>query len=308
MDVLTFVNRTKEDRKMTKTLPLTADGSWLSKYALAMAGLTFGLMALGSATRVMNAGLSCPDWPLCYGAVIPAAQMNLQVFLEWFHRLVASGTGLLTLAFAGLAWWYRQSLPRWVPWSGVLAVTIVVWQGILGGLTVTELLRFDIVTAHLGTGMAFFATWITIGLAMQPSSSFDGAKNLTIVALVATVLVYGQSILGALVASQWALHQCLANTDLCQVMHNHLWGVLPATIGVSLIPIWVWRTPTAPPLVHSLAKTIVWLLVAQILLGVGTYQLHLEVETLTVMHQSVAAALLGSCLAVTILAGKGIKQ
>ncbi len=290
---------------MTKTLPLTDNGRWLSNYALVMGAITFGLMALGSTTRVMNAGLSCPDWPLCYGEVVPAQQMNLQVFLEWFHRLVASSVGLLTLAFGGLTWWYRHSLPRWVPWSGLVAITIVVVQGILGGLTVTELLRFDIVTAHLAMGMLFFGAWITIGLAMKSGSVFPGAGSLAIVALVATVLVYGQSILGGLVASQWALHQCLANTELCQVMHNHLWGVVPATIGVSLVPLWTWKTPDAPVLIHRLAQTIVVLLVGQILLGVGTYQLHLEVEALTVMHQSVAAALFGSCLAVTILAAKG---
>jgi heme a synthase len=38
---------------------------------LVLAGCTLCLMALGSATRVMNAGLSCPDWPLCYGGLLP---------------------------------------------------------------------------------------------------------------------------------------------------------------------------------------------------------------------------------------------
>lgn len=30
---------------------------------------TLILMAIGSATRVMNAGLACPDWPLCYSTL-----------------------------------------------------------------------------------------------------------------------------------------------------------------------------------------------------------------------------------------------
>ncbi|NER25873.1 MAG: heme A synthase, partial [Symploca sp. SIO1C2] len=46
-----------------------------------MAIATLLLMAVGSATRVMNAGLACPDWPLCYGQLVPTQQMNLQVFL-----------------------------------------------------------------------------------------------------------------------------------------------------------------------------------------------------------------------------------
>ena len=45
------------------------------------------LVVIGGATRVMEAGLACPDWPLCYGTLLPGKQMNAQVFLEWFHRL-----------------------------------------------------------------------------------------------------------------------------------------------------------------------------------------------------------------------------
>ena len=65
---------------------------------------TLILMAIGSATRVMNAGLACPDWPLCYGELVPAKQMNLQVFLEWFHRLDAALIGLSAIALFGLSW------------------------------------------------------------------------------------------------------------------------------------------------------------------------------------------------------------
>jgi Cytochrome oxidase assembly protein len=60
--------------------------SWMMRLVFALAFSTLFLMALGSATRVMNAGLSCPDWPLCYGEIVPREQMNLEVFLEWFHR------------------------------------------------------------------------------------------------------------------------------------------------------------------------------------------------------------------------------
>ena len=67
---------------------------WVWKLCIA----TLILMAIGSATRVMNAGLACPDWPLCYGTLVPRSQMNLQVFLEWFHRLDAALIGLGAIA------------------------------------------------------------------------------------------------------------------------------------------------------------------------------------------------------------------
>ena len=39
------------------------------------------LIVIGGATRVMEAGLACPDWPLCYGTFLPLNHMNLRVFL-----------------------------------------------------------------------------------------------------------------------------------------------------------------------------------------------------------------------------------
>jgi len=53
------------------------------------------LIVIGGATRVMEAGLACPDWPLCYGSFLPFSHMNLRVFLEWFHRLDAFLVGIL---------------------------------------------------------------------------------------------------------------------------------------------------------------------------------------------------------------------
>ena len=55
------------------------------------------LVVIGGATRVMEAGLACPDWPLCYGSFLPGRQMNLQVFLEWFHRLDAFFVGIVLI-------------------------------------------------------------------------------------------------------------------------------------------------------------------------------------------------------------------
>ncbi len=87
----------------------------IRRLVLGMAAATLFLMAIGSATRVMNAGLACPDWPLCYGELIPRQQMNLQVFLEWFHRLIASSMGLFAIALVSLSWWFRRSVPGWLP-------------------------------------------------------------------------------------------------------------------------------------------------------------------------------------------------
>jgi heme a synthase len=269
---------------------------------------TLLLMAVGSATRVMNAGLACPDWPLCYGQLVPTQQMNLQVFLEWFHRLDAGLIGLSTLLLAGLAWWKRQQLPSWLPWSTTFALSLILIQGGLGALTVTELLRFDLVTAHLGTALLFFSTLLVIGTCLlpidpQPTSAVTAGWQAQGVwlSLSATVFVYIQSILGGLVGSRWALHQCFGNSELCLVMNSHIIGVVPATLSSIAVIISIWRNPILPKYMLVLANLTGGLLITQIWLGIATFKLHLQVEPLTVIHQSIGAMLLGTLFVITVL-------
>ncbi len=294
--------------------PTFADRDWpmqrrLAWFALGLAACTVALMALGSATRVMNAGLSCPDWPLCYGTLLPQNQMNLQVFLEWFHRLVASVIGFGTIVMTGTAFVYRSRLPRWTPQAMSLALLLVLFQGVLGGLTVTQLLRFDIVTAHLGTGLAFFSTLLTIGLSLLPDRPTAQPRrstgSLRWFGLAAAIAVYAQSLLGGLVASQWALHQCFGNTQLCGVLNTHLIGVVPATLTTVAVLVWLARyRAQLDPALQRLGWLVAGLLLAQIGLGFATFRLHLQVEPLTVAHQTIGAALLGSLIATTTLAWK----
>lgn len=272
--------------------------SWVWKIAIA----TWLLMAVGSATRVMNAGLACPDWPLCYGELVPAAQMNLQVFLEWFHRLDAALIGLSAIALTALSAWFRHRLPGWLPWASAFALFLIIFQGILGGLTVTELLRFDIVTAHLGTALVFFSTLVAIAMMLTPYQATGTVGNLPWVSSIAAVLIYLQSLLGALVGSRWALHQCFGASQLCAVMNSHIVGIVPATVATLAVVFIAWRTPALSLKLRQLANWAGLCLIAQLILGVATFRLRLQVEPLTVAHQAVGAALLGTLVALTALA------
>ena len=263
---------------------------------------TLALMAVGSATRVMNAGLACPDWPLCYGQLVPRSQMNLQVFLEWFHRMDAALIGLSTLWLVALSGWYRRQVPRWLPWATTAALALIGFQGLLGGLTVTQLLRFDIVTAHLGTALLFFSAMLMIGAGLLPCTSTGTVGRLPWLGLGATVLVYGQCLLGGLVGSRWAAHQCFGLGELCQVMNSHLIGVLPSTVAVLALTQAVWRTPALSYPLRQLGNLASVLLVFQLVMGITTFRLHLQVEPLTVVHHTLGAALLGTLVCFTTLA------
>jgi heme A synthase len=117
-------------------------------------------MLLGAYTSTIGAGLSCPDWPMCYGTVVPFFHPEIvaaspytagQIFAEWAHRGVAMVVGLLIFGTAITAW--RREMPSLVKWSASIAVAILPVQILLGGLTVTEGLQPFIVTSHLGTAV-----------------------------------------------------------------------------------------------------------------------------------------------------------
>jgi cytochrome c oxidase assembly protein subunit 15 len=191
----------------------------------------------------------------------------------------------------------------------------VVFQGILGGLTVTQLLRFDIVTAHLGTGLLFFSSLLAIATALTNQANQITSKELpkstpklAWLGLAAALLVYVQSILGALVASQWALHQCFATQDMCIVLNTHLFGVIPATIASVAVVVMSWLTKMILPLLRRIASVAGLLIIAQVAIGYATYKLHLQVEPLTIAHQATGSALLGSLVCFTVLAFRASRQ
>lgn len=265
-------------------------------YALVLSVIL--LMALGGMTRVMNAGLSCPDWPLCFGTLFP--EMNLEIFLEWFHRVVATAIGAVTLFLFGFSWWTRKQLPKGVPfWTG-LALGTVLFQGILGGLTVTKSLRFDIVTAHLGTATLFLLILVGLAAALTPFQATGKKGPLLGLSVIAAVCSYIQVILGGLVASQWALQSCMGDGILCQIMNNHLFGVVPTTLMVLVIGVTAWRMKTYHPTIRRLSLGAVGLLFLQIIWGVTAFEIQLTAPLVTVAHLITGVTLVATLVALAV--------
>ena len=261
------------------------------------------LVAIGGATRVMEAGLACPDWPLCYGRFLPGQQMNVQVFLEWFHRLDAFVVGVALLVFVGVGVSLRRRLPTWLPWMASLALGLVAFQGALGALTVTHLLASPLVTAHLATALVLVSlvSGLYQRLAMAPEvSSQSPAVPRWWQALVALalVLVFGQCLLGGLMASQWAADQCLAVGEACHWLLAHRQLGLGAAGGVALMAATAPLLPRGLGHLQGLAFGAIGLVALQISLGIWTLRLQLAVPAVTVAHQLVAALLVALLSAV----------
>ena len=255
------------------------------------------LVGIGGATRVMEAGLACPDWPLCYGSLLPGRQMNLQVFLEWFHRLDAFVVGMGLLVQAALSTWWRRDLPRAVPWLSGCALLLVAVQGGLGALTVTLLLPFSVVTAHLVTALLLVALLSACTqVLLEPSTSaraprvsrFSFDRLWPWLIGVVALLALGQCLLGGLMATQWAAGRCLSSGEGCGWLLAHRLGARPVAAAVLLAASWgLWRRQ-AERVLAALAAVAV---ASQVALGVMSLRLTLAVPAVTVAHQLMAAFL-----------------
>ena len=174
---------------------------WRHRYAVVCACATAVLLVAGGLVTSTGSGLAVPDWPLSFGKVFPP--MEGGVLFEHGHRLIAAGTGLLTLVLA--AWFGRREPRTWARRLAYLAIGAVVAQGLLGGLTVLLRLPPPVSVLHACLAQGFFGVVVLLAVATSrdfvegpPASHLDAeAAPLWTLGAAATGLVFAQLILGA---------------------------------------------------------------------------------------------------------------
>ncbi len=273
----------------------------------------FLLVTLGGLVRNAGAGLSCPDWPLCFGRFLPP--MNVQVFLEWFHRLVAGVVSTVLLGAAVLTGFVPSLRARYGK-PLALALFLLAAQVILGGMTVLGLLSPKWVVSHLGVGLAFFGALLFVALRAwdeQPQGTVSTGPThgsaLRAAATVTLMTVYAQAILGGLVSSNYAALACpdfptcnglwwprFEGTVAYQMLHRL--GAGAATVAVSVFFVALHRRRSE---ISPWASTLMWLLpvllTAQVLLGIYTVLWGLPLP-LSVAHLATATMLLATLLVI----------
>ncbi|RDI98629.1 heme A synthase [Dyella solisilvae] len=356
--------------------------------ALLAAVFAFGVVMFGAFVRLSNAGLSCPDWPTCYGrATWPEQQHEIaqanqafpdrpyethKAWREQVHRFLAGTLGTLVFALALIASWRRPwtryavivgavcaaigvgmyirgehhwslllsmlaiglpliaalGLGRPGAWRiSVLALSVVVFQAMLGMWTVTLLLKPIVVMGHLMGGITTFALLAYAALRFNGVSARDDSyAGVRSAVAFGIVLLLAQIALGGWTSSNYAalacgtdfpkcLGQWLPPTDFHEgfvlwrgVGVNYEGGVLDMAarsaiqiahrIGALVVfcyLAWLSHRVSRRGL-RAQGRAIALVLVTQVLLGISNVHFGLPLPVAT-LHNGVAALLLFTLLA-----------
>ena len=192
--------------------------------------MAFVVIALGAWTRLVDAGLGCPDWPGCYGFVfwpndeaeIALAESRFPMFPydinkaipEQVHRIFAASLGVIAIILVALSSnTQSKSIQRW----SIFLLVLICCQGLFGYLTVSLKLLPIIVTIHLFGG---FATLTLLYFIYLKSRNFQilnqiNISHLKIIASVAMAVLIFQIFLGVWTSTNYASLAC-ADFPTCQ--------------------------------------------------------------------------------------------
>lgn len=281
---------------------------WL---AWATAVMTLGVITLGGTVKAYGAGLACPDWPLCFGRLIPP--LDGLVLLEWGHRLAVSILSVLSLVTAVAGLRAREGRGLWA-WGSVVALGLLVLQAVLGGMTVIFKLNPFVDAMHMAVGTAFFSTWVVLAVSASLAErvAVGPRPRLWLVPLVAALAAWATMVAGSftkaagagLACRGWPLcnGQLIPSGELLVVVHfAHRLVALVAVLTILYSVSFVFRHGGGKTTLIVPAAGAAGLAVIQVLLG-AVAKLRLLPPPVTVAHVAVGAVLLGTLVALATAA------
>lgn len=282
---------------------------WPHRFALSTAAATLLLIFVGGLVTNTGAGLAVPDWPTTFGYnmfLYPWSQMVGGIFYEHSHRLIGSLVGLLTVALA-LVLWVKEpggSARR----LGVVAVGVVIVQGVLGGLRVILMSAgTELALIHGLLAQAFFALIVSVVVLTSAEWKYrpgmiitadDGA--LSRLCLLTTGALYLQIAVGGML------------THIGDWFPAHLLCAALTTICVCRLAIRILRHHSGQAQFARPLTLLTGLLGLQLLLGLGSYVnrfTSLEIPfaavtrlALPTVHRITGALMLAACIVLTLRA------
>ena len=198
---------------------------------LSLFGICFAfvVIALGAWTRLVDAGLGCPDWPGCYGFVVfPTTEAEIQLaesrypqfpyeidkaIPEVVHRYFAAALGFLAILLVYFA--FKYQLPKKIKAITSFLLFFICCQGLFGYLTVSLKLLPIIVTGHLFGGFITLSLFFYLFLNTTNGIKNHNIGHLKILGGVALFALIVQIFLGVWTSTNYASLAC-ADFPTCQ--------------------------------------------------------------------------------------------
>ncbi|MFT6229586.1 MAG: cytochrome c oxidase assembly protein subunit 15, partial [Myxococcota bacterium] len=246
-----------------------------------------------------EAGLACPDWPLCFGEAVPA--FNLEIAFEVGHRYLAGFISLVFVVVSVLALRNPHLRRRAGPWIGVGAIVLAT-QIVFGALTVTELLSPPVVTTHLILGNTFSALLFGLALTLReagfPRRRAPVGTLPKVAAGVLAVTLFAQLALGGLVS---ASHAGLACGTWPSCNGNGWFPTVEGLVGLQVmhritaytlatVAFGVFFSSRMRGRFGAASGVLVLVVIGQVVLGILNVMNQLP-ESVTILHSAGAAAL-----------------
>jgi cytochrome c oxidase assembly protein subunit 15 len=264
-----------------------------------LACATFPLVWVGGLVTTTDAGMAVPDWPNTYGYNLFLYPWQTwlagpwDLFVEHGHRLLGALVGMLTIGLVVVLW--RSEERRWLRRLGIVALVLVVFQGVLGGLRVL-LDERTLAMLHGCTGPLFFALAVAIavfttehwratnaallhtgnsGTSSSPLAS-SRASHVRRLAVVTCLLVYLQLVLGAVLRHVPVVSE---PATFALAVRFHLLMAAVLTLHVLLLAWSATRHCRQIRWLHRLVLALGGLLVIQLALGAATWIVKFSVPT-----------------------------
>jgi len=252
-------------------------------FGVATMVVTAALIAWGGFVTSIDAGLAVPDWPTSFDSYDPFNPWPewwtlTPVLAEHGHRLLGALVGVLTVVL-GIWTWTSDNRSR-VRLLGLVAILLVIVQGVLGGLRVIWI-SLDLAVIHACVAQLFFALLASLVLFTSRSwrvfdafpvahARSDARRDRSVhrLALVTAGLIFLQIVLGALLR-----HPGTGIDPILVLFH-----LLGAT-AVVVLAVFLYRgvrSQSVPRPVDRAANVLMGLIVLQVALGLTAYLVLLD--------------------------------
>jgi len=251
------------------------------KLAAATVVTTLVLVTVGVIVRATDSGLGCPDWPFCYGQLLPPLD-DPKAWIEWIHRGIAAIIGFEILGLAVLSVIDHRDRRSLVA-ASFGAVVLVGFQAWLGRETVRLGNSGESVTAHLAAAMVLVGVVVFILVRAAYPARVGGrgaSQRFTLLAAFAALstfalLMFGSNVTAggvnsSLVFGDWplmggTLFPPLTELTTAHVLHR--WIAVVVGLIVVATAVVAWRTQRAHPTIVRLAVAAGVLYPVQALIG-----------------------------------------